>query len=104
MIQAFEGITPDVAESAFVERTAAVIGDVVIGTESSVWFNSVIRGDMCLIRIGERTNIQDLCVLHVRYKEGPTLLGNDITVGHRAILHACTIKDHVLVGMGSIVL
>ena len=84
--------------------SAEIIGDVVIGKESSVWFNAVIRGDINYIRIGERTNIQDGCVLHVRHKEYPLILGSNITVGHAAVLHACTIEDTCLVGMGAIVL
>ncbi len=104
MIRAFEGVSPRIAESAFVEESASVIGDVVIGDESSIWFHTVIRADMHHIRIGKRTNIQDLCCLHVRYKAGATILGNGVTVGHHVILHACTIADRVLVGMGAIVM
>jgi gamma-carbonic anhydrase len=104
MIRAFEGVSPRVADSAFVEESASVIGDVVIGDESSIWFHTVVRGDMHHIRIGNRTNIQDLCCLHVRYKAGATTLGDDVTVGHHVILHACTVSDRVLVGMGSIIM
>jgi carbonic anhydrase/acetyltransferase-like protein (isoleucine patch superfamily) len=77
---------------------------VEIGKDSSVWFNSVVRGDVNYIRIGERTNIQDLSMIHVSYKASPAILGNDITIGHSVVLHACTIRDFVLVGMGSVVL
>ncbi len=104
MIRAFEGVSPRIADSAFVEESASVIGDVVVGDESSIWFHTVVRGDMHHIRIGKRTNIQDLCCLHVRYREGATILGDDVTIGHRVILHACTISDRVLVGMGSIIM
>jgi carbonic anhydrase/acetyltransferase-like protein (isoleucine patch superfamily) len=104
MILAFEGMVPKISDTALVVETAAIIGDVVIGEESSIWFHCVVRGDMHHIRIGKRTNIQDLCVLHVRFKTGATILGDDITVGHRAILHACTVGNRVLVGMGSIVM
>ena len=84
--------------------SAEIIGDVVVGKDSSIWYNAVIRGDVNYIRIGERTNIQDGCLLHVRYKKYPLLIGSNITVGHGAILHACTIKDYCLIGMGAIIL
>lgn len=83
---------------------AQVHGDVEIGAESSVWFNSVIRGDVNYVRIGERTNIQDLSMIHVSYQASPTIIGNDVTIGHSVVLHACTIRDFALIGMGSIVL
>ncbi len=104
MIRPFRGRTPEIHPSAFIVDSAEIIGDVVIGKESSVWFNAVIRGDINCIRIGERTNIQDGCVLHVRQNEYPLVLGSNITVGHGAILHACTIEDNCLIGMGAIVL
>ncbi|MBI4401097.1 MAG: gamma carbonic anhydrase family protein [Nitrospirae bacterium] len=104
MIRTFQGIKPTIAASAFIEETAVVIGDVVIGKESSVWFNSVVRGDVHFIRIGSRTNIQDLCVLHVTHDTYPTVLGDDVTVGHHVVLHGCTIKDRVLIGMGAIIM
>lgn len=104
MIRTFQGIRPKIAESAFIEETAAVIGDVVIGEDSSVWFNTVIRGDVHFIRIGNRTNIQDLCVVHVSHDIYPTVLGDDVTVGHHVVLHGCAIKDRVLVGMGAIIM
>ncbi len=104
MILPFRGSNPVIAETAFIADSAEVIGDVVIGAESSVWFHCVIRGDVHKIRIGSRTNIQDLSVLHVRNNECPVILGDDITVGHRAILHGCTVKDRVLIGMGAVIL
>lgn len=104
MIRTYQGVRPTIAESAFIEETAAVIGDVVIGEESSVWFNTVIRGDVHCIRIGNRTNIQDLCVIHVSHDTYSTVLGDDVTVGHRVVLHGCTIKDRVLIGMGAIIM
>jgi len=104
MLRAFRGIIPTIATSAFIEETAAVIGDVVIGSESSVWFNAVVRGDVHSIRIGHRTNIQDLCLLHVTDDTYPLTLGDDITVGHHAVLHGCTIKDRVLIGMGAVIM
>lgn len=104
MLRTYRGIAPTIAPSAFVEETAVVIGDVGIGSESSVWFQAVIRGDVHYIRIGHRTNIQDLCLLHVAHDTHPLILGDDITVGHHAVLHGCTIHDRVLVGMGAIIM
>ncbi|MER3423612.1 MAG: gamma carbonic anhydrase family protein [Nitrospiraceae bacterium] len=104
MIRSFQGVAPKIAESAFVEDTAVIIGDVVIGEESSIWFNAVVRGDVHYIRIGDRTNIQDLSVIHVTHDTHPTVIGNDVTVGHHVVLHGCTIKDRVLVGMGAIIM
>ena len=104
MLRAFRGIIPTIATSAFIDETAAVIGDVVIGSESSVWFNSVIRGDVHFIRIGNRTNIQDLSLLHVTHDTYPLILGDDVTVGHHVVLHGCTIKNRVLIGMGTVIM
>ena len=104
MLKTYRGIVPTIAPSAFIEDTAVVIGDVVIGSESSVWFHAVIRGDVHSIRIGHRTNIQDLCLLHVTHDTHPLTLGDDITVGHHVVLHGCTVQDRVLIGMGAIVM
>jgi carbonic anhydrase/acetyltransferase-like protein (isoleucine patch superfamily) len=104
MIRTFQGIKPTIAASAFIEETAVVIGDVVIGEESSVWFNTVVRGDVHSIRIGRRTNIQDLSVVHVTHDTHPTVLGDDVTVGHHVVLHGCTIKNRVLIGMGALIM
>ncbi len=104
MIRTFQGTTPTIPKSCFVEGTAAVIGDVVMGEDCSVWFNAVIRGDVHYIRIGDRTNIQDLCMLHVTHDTHPLVIGHEVTVGHSVVLHGCTIKDRVLVGMGAIIM
>lgn len=104
MIIPYRGITPKIHPSVFIAEGAQIIGDVEIGPESSVWFNTVIRGDVHYIRIGERTNIQDNCVLHVTHNTYPLVIGSDVTVGHGAILHAATIKDRCLIGMGAKVL
>lgn len=98
------GVWPKVDPSVFVAESADIIGDVEIGAESSVWFQVVIRGDVNTIRIGARTNIQDHSMLHVTRRVSPLKIGDDVTVGHRATLHGCTIGDRVLVGMGAIVL
>lgn len=104
MIRTFQGIKPTIAASAFIEETAVVIGDVVIGEESSLWFHAVVRGDVHSIRIGRRTNIQDLSVVHVTHDTHPTVLGDDVTVGHHVVLHGCTIKNRVLIGMGALIM
>jgi len=90
--------------SAFVDDSAQVIGDVEIGAESSVWMNAVLRGDVHRIRVGFRTNIQDGTVVHVMNGTHPTTIGNDVTIGHAAVVHGCTIGDRVLIGMGAILL
>jgi carbonic anhydrase/acetyltransferase-like protein (isoleucine patch superfamily) len=104
MLRAFQGIMPKVEPSVFIEETAVVLGDVVIGAESSVWFLTIIRGDVNVIRIGARTNIQDLCVLHVTHDTHPLIIGDEVTVGHRVLLHGCTVNNRVLVGMGAILM
>lgn len=104
MIRSFQGVTPTIPDTAFIEETAVVIGDVVIGEESSIWFHAVVRGDVHYIRIGSRTNVQDLCLLHVTNDTYPLMIGNDVTIGHHVVLHGCTLKDRVLVGMGAIIM
>jgi carbonic anhydrase/acetyltransferase-like protein (isoleucine patch superfamily) len=104
VIHTYKGITPKLHPSVFVAPSADIIGDVVIGEDSSVWYNAVIRGDVNSIRIGKRTNIQDGCVLHVRHEQYPLIIGSHITMGHGAIAHACTIHDYCLIGMGAIIL
>ncbi len=104
MLRTFQGIRPTIAGSAFIDDTAVIIGDVVIGEESSVWFNTVVRGDVHYIRIGRRTNVQDLCMLHVTHDTHPLVIGDEVTVGHRVVLHGCTIQNRVLIGMGAIVM
>ena len=97
-------IWPKIHETAFVAPSADVIGDVEIGAQSSVWFQVVIRGDVNTIRIGERTNIQDHSMLHVTRRTSPLRVGDDVTVGHRVMLHGCTVGHRVLLGMGAILL
>jgi carbonic anhydrase/acetyltransferase-like protein (isoleucine patch superfamily) len=95
---------PVVHSTAFVDESAQVIGDVQIGAESSVWMNAVIRGDVNSIRIGQRTNVQDGTVIHVMHHTHPTAVGDDVTIGHGAIVHGCTVGSRVLLGMGAILL
>jgi gamma-carbonic anhydrase len=104
MIIPYRGIRPKLHSSVFVAEGAQIIGDVEIGQDSSVWFNTVVRGDVHYIRIGDRTNIQDNSILHVTHEKYPLLIGSDVTVGHGAILHAATIKDRCLIGMGARIL
>ena len=104
MLRAYRGRRPAVHPSAFVDESAQVIGDVAIGAESSVWMQVVIRGDVNTIRIGDRSNVQDATVIHVMHDTHPTRIGDDVTIGHGAIVHGCTIADRVLIGMGAIVL
>ena len=100
----YKGITPTIDPSVFIADGVHIIGDVEIGKDSSVWYNTVIRGDVNFIRIGERTNIQDNTVVHVTNKKFPTHIGSNVTIGHSAVIHACTINDYSLIGMGAVVL
>lgn len=103
MIINYKDKYPDISESCFIAEDANIIGDVKIGNCSSVWFKTVVRGDVNYIRIGKNTNIQDSSVLHVTTGTHPLIIGDDVTAGHMVILHGCTIKNRVLVGMGTIV-
>lgn len=104
MIYAYNGIQPNIHPTAFVAATATIIGDVELGEDSSVWFNVVVRGDVNPIRIGQRTNIQDNSTLHVTFQKSSLNIGSNVTVGHAAILHGCTIEDDCLIGMGARIL
>jgi carbonic anhydrase/acetyltransferase-like protein (isoleucine patch superfamily) len=104
MIRPFRGVLPQIPTSAYVDVSAQVIGDVHLGEQSSVWCNAVLRGDMFYIRIGDRTNIQDNCVVHTRTGSHPTILENEVTVGHSVTLHGCYVERGALIGIGSIVL
>ena len=103
MIINYKDKFPDISDTCFVAETADIIGDVKIGDNSSIWFKKVVRGDVNYIRIGNNTNIQDNSVLHVNTDTHPLIIGDNVTAGHMVILHGCTIKDRVLVGMGAIV-
>ncbi|NWB88726.1 MULTISPECIES: gamma carbonic anhydrase family protein [Pseudomonas] len=109
-LRTYQNLTPALGERAFVDRSAVVIGDVEIGADSSIWPLTVIRGDMHRIRIGQRTSVQDGCVLHITHAgpfnpEGfPLLIGDDVTIAHKVMLHGCTVGSRILIGMGSIVM
>ena len=110
MIRPFQGIHPKIDESAFIAETAVIVGDVEIGAQSSIWYNVVARGDVNFIRIGSRTNIQDLSMLHVTHKKNaedpgaPLIIGDDVTVGHSVTLHGCTVENGSFIGMQAIVM
>lgn len=104
IIKPYKGIYPKIDQTVFIAENAVIIGDVEIGKDSSIWYNVVIRGDVNYIRIGERTNIQDGTIIHVDHKRYPTIIGNNVTVGHKVMLHACTIEDYCLIGMSATVM
>ena len=104
MLRPYKSISPTVHPSAFVDVSAQVIGDVTLGAESSIWMNVVVRGDVNYIRIGDRSNVQDLTLVHVMFRTHPTVIGSDVTIGHSAVVHGCTIEDRCLIGMGAMLL
>lgn len=104
LIRSVRGFTPQFGADAFLAETAVVIGDVIAGDQCSVWYNAVVRGDVNAIRIGYRVNIQDGAVLHSTYQKCGLTIGSDVSIGHNAIVHGCTIHDKVLIGMGAIVM
>jgi len=104
LIKSIKGKTPVFGKNLYLAENATIVGEVFIGNNCSVWFSAVIRGDVNSIRIGNKVNIQDGAVIHCTYQKFATILGNNITVGHNAIVHGCTIKDNVLIGMGAIVM
>ena len=104
ILKTVRGKTPTYEANCFFAETSAVIGDVVMGRDCSVWFHAVVRGDVHSIRIGDRVNIQDGAVIHATFERSPTTIGNRVSIGHNAIVHGCTIQDNVLIGMGSIVM
>lgn len=104
VIRAVHDKVPVFGQNCFLADTAVVVGDVVMGDACSVWWNAVIRGDVNAIRIGDRVNIQDGAVLHCTFQKSQTIIGNDVSIGHNAIVHGCTIHDEVLIGMGAIVM
>ncbi len=104
MILSYMDKTPKLHESVFMAEGAQVIGDVTIGKDASIWFNAVVRGDVNYITIGERTNVQDNSVIHVTHKKHPTIVASNVTIGHAAVIHGCTIEDFCLIGMGAVLL
>lgn len=104
LILPVQSIAPKFGEDCFIAENATIVGDVVLGDQCSVWFNAVIRGDVHYIRMGNLVNVQDGAIIHCTYQKAPVNIGNRVSIGHRALVHGCTIHDHVLVGMGSIVM
>ena len=104
IIKEVRGKSPQIPEGCFIAENATIVGDVIMGDQCSVWFNAVLRGDVNYIKLGNKVNIQDGAVIHCTYKKYPTIMGNNVSVGHNAIVHGCTIHDNVLIGMGSIVM
>ena len=99
-----EGVSPQFGNDCFIAPNATIVGDVVMGDECSIWFNAVIRGDVNSIRLGNKVNVQDGAVLHATYQKTKTIVGNNVSIGHNALVHGCTLHDNVLIGMGSIVM
>ncbi|MEN9395124.1 MAG: hypothetical protein RL362_1345 [Bacteroidota bacterium] len=104
LILPVEGKSPQMGEDCYVAENATIVGDVVMGDQCSVWFQAVVRGDVHQIRMGNKVNVQDGAIVHCTYQKAPTTIGNNVSIGHRAIVHGCTIHDNVLIGMGAIVM
>lgn len=104
LIKEVRGYTPQIGDDSYLAENATIVGDVIMGKQCSVWFNAVIRGDVNSIRIGNKVNIQDGAVIHCTYEKTKTILGNNVSIGHNALVHGCTVHDNVLIGMGSIVM
>ncbi len=98
------GKHPQLGENCFIAPNATIVGDVVMGNDCSIWFNAVVRGDVHYIKMGNKVNIQDGAVIHCTYQKNPTEIGNNVSIGHNALVHGCTIHDNVLIGMGAIVM
>lgn len=104
MLRSYRGVHPRIASSAFIDDSAQVIGDVEVGADSSIWMCAVVRGDVHWIRVGRRSNVQDGTVVHAMTGTHPTSIGDEVTIGHAAVIHGCTIEDRCLIGMGAILL
>ncbi|RQP14442.1 MAG: gamma carbonic anhydrase family protein [Chryseobacterium sp.] len=104
LIRELNGKTPQIGDDTFLAETATVIGDVQMGAQCSIWYNAVLRGDVNYIKMGNKVNIQDNVMVHCTYLKSPTNIGNNVSIGHNAIIHGCTIQDNVLIGMGAIVM
>lgn len=104
IIKSVRGISPVMGKDCFIAENATIVGEVSMGDQCSVWFNAVVRGDVHFIKMGNKVNVQDGAVIHCTYLKSPTTIGNNVSIGHNAIVHGCTIKDNVLVGMGSIIM
>lgn len=104
LILPVRGISPILGNDCYIAENATIVGEVTMGDQCSVWFNAVIRGDVHYIKMGNKVNVQDGAVIHCTYQKAPTIIGNNVSIGHNALVHGCTIHDNVLIGMGSIVM
>jgi carbonic anhydrase/acetyltransferase-like protein (isoleucine patch superfamily) len=104
IIKSVNGNHPQIPQDCFVAENATIVGEVSLGKQCSIWFNAVIRGDVHYIKIGNKVNVQDGAVIHATYQKSPTTIGHNVSIGHNAIVHGCTIHDNVLIGMGSIIM
>jgi carbonic anhydrase/acetyltransferase-like protein (isoleucine patch superfamily) len=104
IIKSVNGIKPQFGNNCYLADNCTVVGDVIMGDDCSIWFNAVVRGDVHYIRMGNKVNVQDGAVIHCTYKKNPTIIGNNVSIGHNAIVHGCTVHDNVLIGMGAIVM
>lgn len=104
LVRELKGKKPQFGENCFLAETAVVIGDVVMGDDCSIWYNAVLRGDVHYIKMGNKVNVQDNAMIHCTYQKSPTTIGNNVSIGHNAVVHGCTIHDNVLIGMGAIVM
>nr|WP_298794153.1 gamma carbonic anhydrase family protein [uncultured Allomuricauda sp.] len=104
IIQPVRGKSPSIGEDCFIAENATIVGEVTMGDHCSIWFNAVLRGDVHYIKMGNKVNVQDGAVIHCTYKKSSTTIGNNVSIGHNAIVHGCTVKDNVLVGMGAILM
>ena len=104
ILREVRGKSPEIGSDCFLAENAVIVGEVAMGDQCSIWYNAVLRGDVHFIKMGDRVNVQDGAVIHCTYEKSPTTIGNDVSIGHNAIVHGCTLKDKVLVGMGSIIM
>ncbi|MDT7829547.1 gamma carbonic anhydrase family protein [Pricia sp. S334] len=104
MIKSVNGKSPQIGNDCYIAENATIVGEVEMGNQCSVWFNAVIRGDVHYIKMGDKVNVQDGAVIHCTYQKHPTQIGNNVSIGHNAIVHGCTVEDNVLIGMGSIIM
>ena len=104
LIKSVRGFTPEIGENCYLAENATIIGDVIIGKDCSIWFNTVLRGDVNSIRIGDRVNVQDGTVIHTLYQKSVSIIGNDVSIGHNVVIHGADVKDGALIGMGAVVL
>tara|TARA_R110002049_G_scaffold213973_2_gene385508 strand:+ start:3299 stop:3814 length:516 start_codon:yes stop_codon:yes gene_type:complete len=104
IVKPVNGKSPQIPNDCYIAENATILGDVIMGNQCSVWFSAVIRGDVHYIKMGNKVNVQDGAVIHATYQKSPTNIGNNVSIGHNAIVHGCTIHDNVLVGMGSIIM